>query len=174
MRPSPIDAFDWQDSLDRWGRYREDKFALTFRAKANAMRLWPHAMGVRVDGMVVAGIIVRVNKVQPVANLQLLHTFHTYRRRGLGRLLTEHEFDRCRGTVSYLRVSAEEEALPFYRAMGFRFWGRQRSGSCLSMFRIVGSTIGEGEYDIDDPLIRRALFTKARGGLVEQFKEGPC
>ena len=170
-----IDQLDWQSAIDHWVIGNEDKFALTFRAKANAMKLWPYAMGIRNNqGKIFAGIVVKVNKTQPVANLQLLHTFSVCRRRGFARLLTEHEFDRCRGTVSYFRVSSEEEALPFYRSLGFKFWGRQKSGSCLSMFRIVGSTIAEGEYNVDDPVIRKALFTKARGGLVEHFKEGPC
>lgn len=170
-----IGWLDWQAELDRWTAVKEDKFAWTFRAKAHAMKLWPHAMGVRNErDEVMAGIIVRINKTQPVANLQLLHTFNAHRRKGLAKFLTEHEFDRCRGTVKYFRVSAEEDAVPFYRSLGFKFWGRQKSGSYLSMFRIVGETIAEGEYDPEDPLILKMRTTKARGGLVEHFPEGAC
>ena len=177
MRSEPIviDQFDWQHALDGCQDKASNKFAWTFYAKANAMYLWPHARGIfNMRREVIAGIIVRVNKIQPVANLQLLHTFSQYRRQGLAKFLVESEFDRCRGTVKYFRVSAEEEAVPFYRALGFKFWGRQKSGCLLSVFRIAGSTIAEGEYDLQDAFIDRLLNTKARGGLVEHFEEGAC
>ena len=153
---------------------KEDKFAGTFQAKANAMKLWPTAVGIYNDaGHVKAGIIIRVSKRQPyVANLQLLHTFNSFRRQGLARKLVEEEFARVRVIAAYFRVSAEEDAVPFYRSLGFKFWGRQKSGSYLSMFKIAGTTISEGTYDNSDPAINKAIYTKARGGLVEVFDGG--
>ena len=163
---------DWVDACEL-NPEKVDGFARTFKAKADAMNLWPDAKAwFDNDLEVAAGIIVRISKREPkVANLQLLHTFNSYRRQGLARALVTSEFQRICTKAAYFRVSAEGEALPFYRALGFKFWGKQKSGSSLSMFRIVGTTISEAIYDKSDPVINKALFTKARGGLVEVYKE---
>ena len=160
----------------------EDGFAGTFKAKAKAMNLWEYARCIHEatpgNFKVAAGISVRCSKRSPnrVANLQLLHTFHAYRRQGLGKRLVESEFQRVVDyeRCEYFRVSSEENALPFYRSLGFRFWGAQKSGTCLSIFRIVGPHIVGGDYDPNDPIIHRAVFSKARGGVVNLFEEGPC
>lgn len=150
-----------------------DKFSKTFRAKATAMDLWPLMRGVcDDDGNLLGAIIVRVSKRVPhVANLQLLHTFWDHRRQGIARHLVESEFARVSGEAEYFRVSAEVEAVPFYRAMGFRFWGRQKSGSHLSVFRIGGPTVDQGVYDLNDPVITKAVYSNQRGGVVEIFEE---
>ena len=153
-----------------------DKFAWTFNAKADAMNLWEHCVGwYDANGHIMGAIVVRHNKRQPVANLQLLHTFNKHRRKGVGRVLTEHQFEESyKSGMKYFRVSAEIDAVPFYKALGFKFWGEQKSGCQLSIFKIGGPTIAEGQYDIEDPIINRAIYTKARGGLVKVFEGGPC
>lgn len=164
--------------------YKKDAFARTFRAKADAMDLWEHCSGLFLGGGVLAAaIVVRCSKRSPVvANLQLLHTFARFRRRGYARELVVKEFLACAAfCVPYFRVSAEQEALPFYRSLGFKFWGRQKSGSELSIFRIAPDTepptrfaeIRSGIYDPEDLVIRAAVFSKRKGGVVELHEGGP-
>lgn len=153
----------------------EDKFAKTFRAKADMLKLWDEARGIFIDGELAAAIAIRLNKRQPVANLQLLHTFNRFRRRGLARCLTLGGFASAydSGGAGYFRVSSERPALAFYRALGFTFWGEQKSGCELSIFRINGPEITDGVYDPEDSVIRSAVFTKARGGVVKLHEGGP-
>lgn len=157
-----------------------DKFAMTFRAKADALELWPFMKGVVLDGQVAAAIIVKWSKRYPtVANLHLLHTFARFRRRGLARELTVSEFTSFANAnpEGYFRVSAEPEAVPFYRSLGFRFWGRQKSGSYLSIFKVDPArerAIANGIYDREDRTILKALgdgSNPRKGQLVEIFEE---
>ena len=172
MYLSNLTREEWIDACEL-NQDKVDGFARTFRAKADAMKLWPDAQAIfDSNGEVAAGIIVRISKREPrVANLQLLHTFNSYRRQGHASSLVSEQFRRKCKVAAYFRVSAEGEALPFYRALGFKFWGKQKSGSSLSIFRIVGTTISEAIYDKSDPVINKAVFTKARGGLVEVYEE---
>jgi len=103
-----------------------------------------------------------------VANLQLLHTFAAHRRKGVARALTEQsiEWAKNRG-ADYFRVSCEPDAVPFYESVGFEMLGRQKSGAELSMFRMR-----DHEFDVDDPIIRKAVYKKGKGGCVEVFKQG--
>jgi len=138
------------------------------------MDLWGDAMAVYDEaGDVVAGIIVRFNKRQPVANLQLLHTFSEHRRKGLGKFLTENQFARAfyDERITHFRVSAEEDAVPFYQSVGFKFWGAQKSGSQLSIFKIGGPMVRDGIYDSEDKIIQSAVFSTRRGGVVTHFRE---
>ena len=151
---------------------REDRFARTFVAKADTMGLWPLARGVWVDGVVAAAIVVRVSKRRPLtANLQLLHTFSPYRRHGLASLLIQDSFSHLPEEVEYFRVSSEPDAIPFYRSLGFRFWGEQKSGTLLSIFRISGPQIKHGIYSREDPIISSAVNKTGRGGVVNLFEE---
>ncbi len=154
-----------------------DKFANTFRAKADTMKLWPHAKGLFTDdGELMCAIIIRVTKRSGamVANLQLLHTFGKWRRQGLARdlVLTEYSNLSFEG-VEYFRVSSEITALPFYRSLGLKFWGEQKSGTLMCMHQIKSADPHDGVYQMSDPVVAGALFTKARGGIVTLYADGP-
>jgi len=146
-----------------------DKFAKTFIAKANMQKLWPFCMGVW-DGEVLKGaVITTVSKRKPkVANLQLLHVFAASRRQGVGRSLCVWALSYagyCK--AAYFRVSAEPEAVEFYERCGFKFWGKQKSGCSLCMYRIR-----DGKYDASDPVIDKALFSGRKGSLAVSYKKG--
>lgn len=153
---------------ERW-----DKFALTFKAKADTLKLWPLMKGYLDEmGRVRAAIIIRTSaRVPYVANLQLLHTFAGQRHRGLARDLVISEYARVAKVTSYFRVSSEVSAVGFYRALGLKFWGEQKSGSLLCMHRIASTDLTEGEYNFLDPVIQKALLSTRRGGLVERYAE---
>jgi GNAT superfamily N-acetyltransferase len=158
-----------------------DHFAWTFRAKADAMNLWPLCLGFWAREDLTSAIIVRLSKRTPVvANLQLLHTFARFRRRRFAKLLVESQYAAAvTNGARYFRVSSEPGALPFYRSLGFKFFGEQKSGSSLSIFKIhnPGLTgygdIWDGIYDPDDPVIRAAVFSGRRGGVVRLDTGGP-
>lgn len=144
-----------------------DKFARTFVAKANTQGLWPHCVGA-FDQDLLGAIIVTISKREPrTANLQLLHTFARHRGRNVGTALVDFAFRHAKNhECEYFRVSAEHDAYGFYRKLGFHYWGRQKSGSWLSLFKIEGDRIAEGIYDPNDPNISRKLAATTRGGLV--------
>lgn len=150
-----------------------DKFAMTFVAKADALGLWPLARGILNENRTVAAaIVVRYSKRTPtVANLQLLHTFGASRRRGLARTLVLDAWAQLKPHgVPYFRVSSEPDAAPFYRSLGFKFWGEQKSGCLLSISAVNGADSPEGSvYDRDDPVVFKALNSKQRGAIVKHF-----
>lgn len=156
---------------------KEDSFAKTFLAKADHQDLWNkgYAFGVYdgdgLDSEMMAAVIFTVGKTSPkVANLQLLHTFAKFRRKGAAKMLTRVAMVQAyiRGAF-YFRVSAEPDAVPFYENIGFRFYGKQKSGCQLSIFRYDRL---EGRiYDINDPIINKAVYKKGKGGCVEIFEE---
>ena len=47
--------------------------------------------------------------------------------------------------------------------------GRQKSGCELGMMKITSSKFSECEYDINDPIIKKAVTSKAKGGCVELY-----
>lgn len=154
----------------------EDKFARgLFVAKADRMGLWNHAVGsFDRQGKLTGAIIVRVSKRGPrVANLQLLHTFHEFRNKGIARRMVAWYFERIRQEAQYFRVSSEPPALGFYRKIGFKFWGPQKSKTILSFFKIGGPTVADGVYDMNDPVIKGSCFTKKRGGVAELYDGAP-
>jgi GNAT superfamily N-acetyltransferase len=174
LKFEPITWLDWKVELDRWEGSPDDKFAWTFRAKADTLGLWDHAVGVKNDeGHIMSAIVVRRNKYKTVHNLQLLHTFSQYRGLGLARQLVETEFDAV-PKGEYFRVSSEESAIPFYRRVGFKFWGAQKSGCLLSIFKKGGMLISDGIYDPNDKIIQAAVFSNRRGGVVHLDPEGAC
>lgn len=152
-----------------------DKFAGTFVAKADALDLWPTVVGILDDdNHVRAAISVRLSKRAPVvANLQLLHTFAVHRRLGLARSLVLLEYYRVSKLAEYFRVSSEEDAVGFYRSLGLKFWGTQKSGSFLCVHRIRGQQPMLGAYDPEDVLIKHVLKPNSplRGSLVNRFEE---
>ena len=121
------------------------------------------------DRILMGACITTVSKRNPkIANLQLLHTFANYRKRGVGAYLSHQALLYALSQeAEYFRVSAEPSAVPFYTKIGFTFWGKQKSGSLLSMFKIGGDHITHGIYDKEDPVIRNALYSGRKGGLVD-------
>jgi GNAT superfamily N-acetyltransferase len=150
---------------------KEDNFAKTFVAKADMQDQWESCIGAYDDNEVTAAIITTISKTKPhVANLQLLHTFANHRGKGSARLLCEDSLKRARSNgATYFRVSSEKKAVGFYERLGFKFWGAQKSGCQLSIFRIGGDTYLEGDYDYSDTTINKAVNRKGKGGCVTLF-----
>ena len=150
---------------------KADAFAKTFVAKADMQAIWENCIGCWDTNELMGAIITTRSKRTPyVFNLQLLHTFAKHRRKGVARVLTQDSLDRAQGLgTSYYRVSAEPDAVPFYKSMGFQFLGMQKSGCSLSMFKINGKNYTDGIYDLTDPVIRSAVYKKGKGGCVQVF-----
>jgi GNAT superfamily N-acetyltransferase len=153
---------------------KADSFAKTFVAKADMQKQWEHCIGCWDKGELMGAIITTRSKRAPyVFNLQLLHTFAKHRRKGVARLLTQDSLDRAQGVgTSYYRVSAEPDAVPFYKSMGMTFLGKQKSGCSLSMFKINGNKFQDGYYDLTDEKIAKAITRKGKGGCVEVYSGG--
>lgn len=151
---------------------KADAFAKTFVAKADMQVIWENCIGCWDTNELMGAIITTRSKRTPyVFNLQLLHTFAKHRRKGVARVLTQDSLDRAQGLgTSYYRVSAEPDAVPFYKSMGFEFLGVQKSGCSLSMFKINGKNFSDGLYDLNDPIILGAVYKKGKGGCVEIFR----
>jgi GNAT superfamily N-acetyltransferase len=146
-----------------------DKFAKTFVSKADMQFLWEKCDGAFDDsGNLMGAVIMTVSKRTPyIANLQLLHTFAAHRRKGVARALMEHQISFAETYCEYFRVSSEPEAVPFYESIGLKFWGKQKSGCQLCIFRFMED---RNMYYIKDPVIRAAVFRKGKGGVVELFQ----
>ena len=153
---------------------KADSFAKTFVAKADMQEQWNDCLGAfSDDGELLGAIITTIGKRTPkVANLQLLHTFNKHRRKGVAKELTLKSFAIAyvEGAV-YFRVSAEPEAVKFYESVGFKFWGLQKSGCSLSIFKVNGIDLSYGVYDDQDPLIRQALYSGKKGSLACSYKD---
>ena len=153
---------------------KADQFAKTFvsKAKMGGDKYTEHLVAIKDDsGDLMGAIIVTVSIRKPhVANLQLLHTFARHRRKGVASKLVEAGLQSAidRG-AEYMRVSSEIPAFSFYEAMGFKWIGVQKSGCRLSMFKINGSKVSDGSFDLSDPVINKAAYTKMKGGCVEVF-----
>ena len=150
---------------------KADAFAKTFVAKADMQEIWNNCIGCWDTNELMGAIITTRSKRTPyVFNLQLLHTFAKHRRKGVARVLTQDSLDRAQGLgTSYYRVSAEPDAVPFYKSMGFQFLGMQKSGCSLSMFKINGKNCADGIYSLEDPKIRSAVYKKGKGGCVQVY-----
>ena len=147
---------------------KEDRFAKTFAAKATMLSLWP-CVGCWSGNSLAGGLAWSLSKRWPqVANLQLLHTFFEFRRKGVGSLLCR-EFLRlaAEAGAEYFRVSSEPQAVPFYESLGIKFLGKQKT-AYLAMARIRGE-FKDCWYDINDPVIRAAVCKKGKGGCIEIF-----
>ena len=153
---------------------KADSFAKTFVSKADMQKNWDKCLGAFTDeGELMGAIITTVGIREPkVANLQLLHTFVKHRRKGVAKALTEQSFVSAivYGAV-YFRVSAEPDAVAFYESIGFKFWGLQKSGCSLSVFKINGLTIADGIYDDNDPVVNKALYSGKKGSLACSYNQ---
>lgn len=152
---------------------KADSFAKTFVAKADMQKNWDECLGAFNDeDQLMGAIITTIGKTNPkTANLQLLHTFNKHRRKGVAKELTLQSFVDVtwNGGAVYFRVSAEPDAVAFYESVGFKFWGKQKSGCSLSMFKVAGGKIEGGIYDENDPTIRKALFSGRKGSLASSY-----
>ena len=76
--------------------------------------------GGRCVGVAVLAFRPAVSLGSDFASVEELHVRPEERGRGLGRALLEAVERRCRGRgVSYVEVQTDEEAAPFYEALGF-------------------------------------------------------
>lgn len=154
---------------------KADKFAKTFRSKADMQDQWDLCLGCWDGDELMGAIIVSKSKRKPtVFNLQLLHTFAKHRRKGVAKLLVYESvrlayLDLDRDEKGYLRVSAEPDAVVFYEKVGFKFLGKQKSGSQLSMMALTSTHPKDGYYSTEDPVIYKAVYRKGKGGCVEVF-----
>ena len=151
---------------------KADNFAKTFVAKADMQDQWNDCWGAySIDGELMAAIITTISKRAPyVANLQLLHTFAKHRGQGAAKILCQDSLRLAKKKgAKYFRVSSEPESVGFYEKIGFRFWGKQKSGCQLSIFRIEGNTFSECDYDYTDQMINNAIHKKGKGGCVQIF-----
>lgn len=151
---------------------KADNFAKTFISKADMQEQWDYCWGAySEDDELMAAIITTFSKRKPcVANLQLLHTFVKHRGKGAAKVLCEHSLQQAKKNGAlYFRVSSEIVAVKFYEKIGLKFWGKQKSGCQLSIFRIGGDSFSEGVYDYNDRVINNAIHKKGKGGCVEIF-----
>ena len=166
LKLSKCSRADFISSIDQTNPL--DNFARTFVAKADMQDQWDCCIGAYDGNDLTAAIITTISKTKPhVANLQLLHTFAKHRGKGSARLLCEDSLIRAKANgASYFRVSSEKSAVGFYERLGFKFWGAQKSGCSLSVFRIGGNTFLEGDYDLSDTTINKAVNRKGKGGCT--------
>ena len=170
-----------QQFIDAITDDKADGFAKTFRSKADmgGDKFWNNCIGAWEDNgdnnpQLMGAIIVTISVRAPhVANLQLLHTFNAHRRKGVAKELCDFSLwqlwkDR---SASYMRVSSEIPAIPFYEKIGWTMLGEQKSGCQLGMMKITGPQYKNCEYDINDPVIKKAVFKKGKGGCVKTFFE---
>lgn len=149
-----------------------DNFAKTFVSKADMQKNWDKCIGCfDEDGDLMGAIITTFSKRSPsVANLQLLHTFSAHRRKGVARKLTLDSIERSYDAYChYYRVSSEPESVGFYESLGFKFWGVQKSGCYLSIFRLSYADKSM-EFDDKDPVINAALYSGRKGSLASSYK----
>lgn len=156
---------------------KEDKFAKTFVAKCDMINAWDDCSGIFIDDKVAAAIVTTYSKRLPkTANLQLIHTFAEHRKKGMGKELCELSlFWAQRNNCKYFRVSAEPDAVEFYKSIGFKFIGRQKSGCQLSIFPIerdTNFTLIDSKLVMDE-VIKKAVYSKRKGGCVEVFYDNP-
>lgn len=178
MAKNSVGIFRFSEaSRDQFTRFitsdRADSFAKTFVAKADYQELWP-ALGCWIGKSLAGAIIWTISKRKPVvANLQLLHTFAKFRRRGVGTVLCRRFLESINSSelnVSYWRVSAEPGAVEFYKSMGIKFLGKQKSGCQLAIAKLT-ATFEESVADLEDEIVRKAVYRNGKGGCVEVFEK---
>lgn len=169
LKLSKCSRADFISSIDQSNPL--DNFARTFVAKADMQDQWDCCIGAFDGTELTAAIITTISKTKPhVANLQLLHTFAKHRGKGSARILCEDSLIQAKSRrAAYFRVSSEKSAVGFYERLGFKFWGAQKSGTQLSMFRIGGDTFLDGDYDLSDTTITKAVNRKGKGGCTTLY-----
>ena len=165
MEIRSITRDEWIDSLTD---LKEDKFAKVFLGKADARGYWDKALGCFVEGELAGGIISTHSKREPkTMNIQILHTFYDFRRRGVAKYLCEYAYQEAfKEECKYFRVSSAPKAKPFYESLGMEFWGRQKSGGYLCFHKMTSDTISEGVYDREDSITLKKVY-QDRGCIVK-------
>ena len=153
--------------------HKDDRFAKTFVSKANMQGLWENCIGLYEGDELLGAITYSISKRIPyVCNLQLLHTFQKHRRKGVAKKLCNWLLDYTyENFVTYLRVSSEIPAIPFYESLGMVMLGEQKSGCQLSACKITSKNFSECEYNVNDPVIKKMVYRKGKGGCVKVFIE---
>ena len=148
-----------------------DKFAKTFRSKADMQNLWPCTGAWRWDTLLGAIAWTITKRAPHVANLQLLHTFNKHRGEGVGTTLCLHFLSAVvEQGATYFRVSSEPDAVRFYRTLGIKFVGKQKT-AFLAIGKIEGTTFDTCNYSLEDEVVQRAVYRKGKGGCVEVFNK---
>ena len=165
MEIRSITRDEWIDSLTD---LKEDKFAKVFLGKADARGYWDKALGCFVEGELAGGIISTHSKREPkTMNIQILHTFYDFRRRGVAKYLCEYAYQEAfKEECKYFRVSSAPKAKPFYESLGMEFWGRQKSGGYLCFHKMISDIISEGVYDREDSITLKKVY-QDRGCIVK-------
>lgn len=161
-----------QDFVNAITNRKEDSFAKTFVSKADMLGAWERCIGVWDDTELMGAILVTHSKRAPVvANLQLLHTFFAHRGKNVARILCEYALEQAyKDGAEYFRVSSEKPAIEFYKKVGFKFLGEQKSGCQLAMFRVNAPTYDKIDWSVDE-VINKAMTKKGKGGCVKLFVE---
>lgn len=148
----------------------EDKFAKTFLAKANAFNQWNNCFGYYCGEELMGAIIFTYSKRLPLnVNLQLLHTFAKHRFKGIGRKLCLFALRKAiENKAVYMRISAEPTAIGFYKKLGVKFLGLQKSSCQLAMFKLVGENYEECSYEKDE-FIKKCISRNGRGKCIKLF-----
>lgn len=148
---------------------KEDNFAKTFIAKCDMIQGWDNCVGAFDGDELASAIVVTISKKEPkVANLQLLHTFYNFRGKGTAKLLCQYGIDYALNQkAQYFRVSAEFDAVEFYKRCGFKFVCKQKTCE-LSLFRLTSSRISDNNFEPDE-YVWKAMNRKGKGGCVECY-----
>jgi GNAT superfamily N-acetyltransferase len=76
--------------------------------------------GTRIVGVISLAFRLNLSAGAPFASIEDLYVRTEMRRRGIGRILTEAVEERCRARgVSYIEVQTDDEAAPYYEALGY-------------------------------------------------------
>jgi ribosomal protein S18 acetylase RimI-like enzyme len=160
----------------------EDKSLRTFISKCNSMSLWSRGRfyGIYEKGQLASVCcFTRTVKKPYTGNLQLLHTLAKYRRKGYASKLINQSYvelvngDKWIDPLQYFRVSSEKSAVGFYKSLGFKFQGTQKSGCWLSVHMINNErpTIKNGNYCLPQDYLGRLKNANLRGSLYNVFRE---
>lgn len=170
---SRFDAVSKEQFIKFISKNKEDNFAKTFVAKCDMLDKWNEVVGLWEGDDLSGAILTTISKRKPyIANLQLLHTFHKHRKKGVAKLLCQYSLIDVylRKGADYMRVSSEIPAIPFYEKLGIQFVGKQKSGCLLAMFKLNAHRYEDIDYSVDSVIYKAATF-KGKGGCVELFKE---
>lgn len=149
---------------------RGEKFTRYFINFCDAIKGWGCAHGKFIDDKLAGAVVLKIPIRHVIcANLKLLQTFEKYKGLGVGAELCEWAVKAAwEEKAQYFRVSCNPKAIGFYSRIGFKFWGEQRSGCLLSIFKIGGPLISDAIYDRDE-YIEKCLTKGNQGSCVEIY-----
>lgn len=155
---------------------KADAFIKTFIGKADKQDMWHLCNGAYDTAGKLAGFIITTfsrGKSSPKsANLQLMHTLHSFRGQGVGRILVSDAIQKARDLdCKYFRVSAERTAVGFYAKCGIPFLGMQKSGTFLSLFNLEGERSVIDSHIHDKALKRLGRVSVERSNAPNQKEQ---